>query len=173
MGRSGLDIELNIQDFAAVRQGSKWRLVVTLVGRHFDVSRVRRARKSYDVLIREIQAHGYLVETYQFPFIADERRAHSTLVERLAGIVDVRSDREVLMPYISFNPALGSGLIWVYGPDAQAIAVGSTRGSDSDPPFVPLNWEEFSRDLIVAHRFSPLIGVYSLGAAFARDSFAV
>jgi hypothetical protein len=42
----GLDIEPNIQDFAAVRQGSKGRLVVTLVGRYFDVSRVRRARKS-------------------------------------------------------------------------------------------------------------------------------
>jgi hypothetical protein len=66
------------------------------------------------------------------------------------------------MLYTSFNPALGSGLIWVCGPDAQAIAVGSTRGSDSDPHFLPLNWEEFSRDLIVAHRFSPIIGVYSL-----------
>jgi hypothetical protein len=31
-----------------------------------------------------------LVETHQFPFIADERRVHSTLLERLAGIVDVR-----------------------------------------------------------------------------------
>ena len=158
----GRDIEPNIQDFAAVRPGSKWRLVVTLVGRDFDVSRVRRARKSYEVLIREIQAHGYLVETNQFQSIADERRVHSTLLERLAGIVDVRGDREALMLYTSFNPALGSGLIWVCGPDAQAIAVGSTRGSDSDPHFVSLNWEEFSRDLIVAHRFSPIIGVYSL-----------
>ena len=86
----------------------------------------------------------------------------SQLLERLAGIVDVRGDREALMLYTSFNPALGSGLIWLYGPDAQAIAVGSTRGSDSDPHFLPLNWEEFSRDLIVAHRFSPIIGVYSL-----------
>jgi hypothetical protein len=31
-----------------------------------------------------------LVETHQSPFIADERRVHSTLLERLAGIVDVR-----------------------------------------------------------------------------------
>src|SRR6185369_7318472 len=25
-----------------------------------------------------------------------------------------------------------------------------------------LNWEEFSRDLVVAHHFSPIVGVYSL-----------
>jgi hypothetical protein len=43
--------------------------------------------ENHEVLIREIQAHGHLVETHQFPFIADERRVHSTLLERLAGIV--------------------------------------------------------------------------------------
>jgi hypothetical protein len=40
--------------------------------------------------------------------------------------VDVRGEREVLMVYTSFNQSLDSALIWVYGPDAQAIAVGST-----------------------------------------------
>jgi hypothetical protein len=31
-----------------------------------------------------------------------------------------------------------------------------------DAKYPPLNWEEFSRDLIVAHHFSPIVGVYSL-----------
>jgi hypothetical protein len=157
----GLDIEPNIQDFAAL-QGSKWRVAWTLIGRYFELRRVQRAKVSYAALVREIQAYGYAVETYQFPFIADERRTHSTLLERLAGIVDFKGDREVLMLYTSFNPALDSALIWVYGPDAQVIAVGSTSGPDSDPHFVRLNWNSFSRDLIVAHHFSHVVGIYNL-----------
>jgi hypothetical protein len=31
-----------------------------------------------------------------------------------------------------------------------------------DAKFPPLNWDEFSRDLIVARHFSKLVGVYSL-----------
>ena len=66
------------------------------------------------------------------------------------------------MLYTSFNRRLDSALIWVYGPEAQAIAVGSTAGSDADPRFHRLDWEEFSRELRVARHFSGAIGVYSL-----------
>jgi hypothetical protein len=100
-------------------------------------------------LIGRIQRDGYPVETYQFPFLADERKVHSTLLERLTGIVDLRGDREVFMTYSSFNHPVDSALIWEYGPEAQLLAVGSTAG-DPDPKFGPLNWDEFSRDLIVA-----------------------
>jgi hypothetical protein len=158
----GLDIEPNIQDFATLRQGNKWRLFLTLLGRYVDVQRVRDANYTYSALIREIRSHGYQVETYQFPFIADERAVRSSLLERLTGIVDVGGDREVLMVYTSFNQSLDSALIWVYGPDAQAIAVGSTTGPTSDPHFARLNWEEFSRDLMVANHFTHVIGVYNL-----------
>jgi hypothetical protein len=158
----GLDIEPNIQDFATLRQGNKWRLFLTLLGRYVDVQRVREANYTYSALIREIRSHGYQVETYQFPFIADERAVRSSLLERLTGIVDVGGDREVLMVYTSFNQSLDSALIWVYGPDAQAIAVGSTTGPTSDPHFARLNWEEFSRDLMVANHFTHVIGVYNL-----------
>ncbi|MGA8598394.1 MAG: hypothetical protein WB676_27060 [Bryobacteraceae bacterium] len=156
----GLDIEPSLQDFSALRS-SKLRLAATLFRRYFEWDRVRRAKESYVALIREIQSHGYPVETYQFPFIADERKMHSTLLERLAGIVDIRGNQEVLMLYTSFNPKIDSALIWVYGRETQAIAVGSTAGSASDH-FVPLNWAAFSRDLIVAHHFSNEIGVYNL-----------
>jgi hypothetical protein len=164
----GLDIEPNIQEFSSIRS-SKWHFVWTLIKRYFEIFRVRRARESYASLIREIQAHGYPVETYQFPFIADERRAHSTLLERLAGIVDVRGDQEVLMIYTSFNQRLDSALIWVYGPDAQAIAIGSTSGPEAPPQFTPLHWTEFSRDLIVASHFSHVVGVYNLQGAVQQD----
>jgi hypothetical protein len=158
----GLDIEPNIQDFATLRQGHRFRLFLTLLGRYVDTRRVRDAKYTYSALMREIRSHAYPVETYQFPFIADERAVRSSVLERLTGIVDVRGDREVLMLYTSFNASLDSALIWVYGPEARAIAVGSTTGPTSDPHFARLNWEEFSRDLIVANHFSHVIGVYNL-----------
>lgn len=157
----GLDIEPNIQDFEALRS-HKWHLFFSVIGRYFNPGRIQRAKATYADVIREMHRSGYKVDTYQFPFIADERDVHSTLLERITGIVDVRADREVLMLYTSFNPALDSAWIWAYGPEAQAIAVGITTGSDADPRFHPLNWMEFSRDLLVARHFSSTLGVYSL-----------
>jgi len=157
-----LDIEPNIQDFAALKEGRKWHLFLTLLERYFEMRRIREAKYTYGSLIQEIRSHGYQVETDQFPFIADERAVRSSVLERLTGIVDVRGDLEVLMVYTSFHQSLDSALIWVYGPDAQAIAVGSTTGPTSVPHFARLNWEEFSRDLMVANHFSHVIGVYNL-----------
>ena len=168
----GLDIEPNIQDFEAFGKGHKWHIVLVIIGRYFNTGRIKRAKKSYAELIREMHRNGYTVETYQYPFIADERRVHATLLERISGIVDIRADREALMLYTSFNPRLDSALIWVYGPEAQAIAVGSTTGSDADPRFRPLNWEEFSRDLLVARHFSSIIGVYSLQGCIQQGFLA-
>ncbi len=158
----GLDIEPSLQEFGAVLQGHPMRLVTALIRRCFDPEGVARARSSYSALIKRIQAAGYRVDTYQFPFLADERKIHSRLLERLAGIVDVRGDREVLMTYTSFNHTLDSALIWNYGPEAQLVAVGSTAGDPADTRFGPLKWEEFSRDVIVASHFSPVVGVYNL-----------
>lgn len=158
----GLDMEPSLQEFASLKQGGKWHLVSTLIMRLFDGQRIRHAESMYSALIREMQSHGYRVQTYQFPFIADERKVQSTVLERISGIVDVKGDEEVLMLYTSFAHQTDSALIWVYGPDAQAIAIGSTSGPDSDPRFVRLNWVAFSRDLIVANHFSHTVGVYNL-----------
>jgi hypothetical protein len=167
--RVGLDIEPTLQDFGAVTGGNPTRLVAAVVRRYFDLGRVSRARNAYAALIRRIQAGGYPVETYQFPFIADARKVHSTLLERLFGIVDVRGDREVLMTYTSFNHTLDAALIWEYGPEAQTLTVGVTAG-DPQPAsrFGPLTWDELSRDLLVAGHFSPVVGVYSLEGCVQR-----
>jgi hypothetical protein len=161
----GLDIEPSLGDWTTIQQGRKWRLVRSLVGRAFDGERIGQARAAYAALIRQMQSRGYTVQTYQLLFLADERRAHSTVLERLFGVVDVRSDDEVLMVYSSFNHALDAALVWGYGPDAHTIAVGSTAtagNSELDAKFGPLNWDEFSRNLIVASHFSHEVGVYSL-----------
>jgi len=159
----GLDIEPSLGDWAQIQQG-RWGLLTTLLRRAFDGQGVVRARAAYQNLIREIQAHGYQVQTYQLLFLADERRVHSTVLERLFRIVDVRGNDEALMVYSSFNHVLDGALVWAYGEDAQTIAVGSTAGSGDpkvDQKFAPLNWDEFSRDLIVASHFSKVVGVYS------------
>ncbi len=158
----GLDIEPALRDFESATQGHPWRVVEALVRRCFDFGRVGRARSGYAALIRRMQADGYRVDTYQFPFIADERKVGAHLLERLFGIVDVRGNREVFMTYTSFNHTIDSALIWAYGPEAQLLAVGSTAGDPHDPRFRPLDWDEFSRDLIVAAHFSPVVGIYSL-----------
>jgi hypothetical protein len=161
----GLDIEPSLDDWAQIQQGHRWRMVRTFLSRAFDGEKVAQARAAYQKLIRQMQEQGYAVETYQLLFVADARRVHSTLLERLFGIVDVRGNDEALMVYSSFNHALDGALLWSYGPDAQSIAVGSTASTgnpQTDAKFGPLNWEEFSTDLIVASHFSKLVGVYNL-----------
>jgi hypothetical protein len=101
------------------------------------------------------------VQTYQLPFLAEERETHSTLLERLFGIVDVRGNDEVLMAYSSFNHAAGGGIPLLYGPQTETLAVGITS-DDKAAGMTALSWEEFSRDLIVAAHFSHVVGVYSL-----------
>ena len=159
----GLDIEPTVQDFELLLQGHWLRFAGAIARRCFDAGRVQRARNAYRTLIKRMQTDGYRVDTYQFPFLADARKVHSELLERLFGIVDVRGDREVFMTYSSFNHAVDSALVWEYAPEAQLVAVGSTAG-DPKPggKFIPMNWDEFTHDAIVAGHFFPVVGVYSL-----------
>lgn len=168
----GLDIEPTLSEYGAL-MGHKGQLLRLMLHRAFDSGRVQHAREAYAELIRHMQSRGYLVQTYQLAFIADERKAHTTLLERLFGIVDVRGNEEVLMLYSSFNPEVGAGLIWQYGSDSQMIAVGSTARSGvpkMDAKFPALSWTEFSRDLIVARHFSKRVGVYSLEGCVQQGS---
>jgi hypothetical protein len=158
----GLDIEPNFSQLMSLKE-HKWRLARLLAARYFDWARVYRAREAYGLLIRRLRLRGYLVQTYQMPLIAAERRAHTTLLQRLLGIVDVRGDEEALMLYSSFKPSLGAGMVWAFGPEAQAVAIGSTQADPSaGANGTPLDWEQFSRDLIVASHFSHVVGVYNL-----------
>jgi len=165
----GLDFEPNFAELATLRS-HPWRLFTTLLWRAVDVQRMRRAKRAYSALIANMRAKGYFVQTYQLPILPLERRAHSSLLDRLLGTVDVRGDQEVLMLYTSYAPPpVGAAIIWKLGPDAQAIAIGVTDGDPRANPAV-LDWSRFSRDLIVAGHFSHLIGVYDLEGC-VRQSF--
>lgn len=158
----GLDIEPKLDEL----QGSKWHMGWTLLGRAFAGGRVEQADRVYASLVRKMQGDGHTVQTYQLMFLGDERRARSSVLQRTLGLVDVRGDDEALMLYTSFNHKAGAAMIWAYGPEAQTIAVGSTARSgmaDLDARYPPLNWDEFSRDLLVASHYSPrMVGIYSL-----------
>jgi hypothetical protein len=141
-----------------------WGLVPMLVPRLFDRARPERSRAAYRELVDQIRADGWTVENYQFPLIADERQAGSTLLQRIA-LVDVMTDREVWMIYSSFMRALGPGLIWNYGPEAPAIGVGTTGGGPVMPgaPRLPvLSWEELARDLRLAGHWCDQVLIHSL-----------
>jgi hypothetical protein len=156
----GLDIEPNFAELASLN-GHWWRLFTTLLWRAVDVQRMNRAQRAYSALIANIRSRGYFVQTYQLPYLPVERKAHSSLLDRILGTVDVRGDQEVLMLYTSYTGPVGAAIIWKLGPDAQSIAICCTDGDPAANPAV-LDWSRFSRDLIVAGHFSHLIGVYNL-----------
>jgi hypothetical protein len=159
----GLDIEPDIRELGHLAHGNGWNLLPVFMGRLFDYRQMRAARANYAGLLARIHAAGWQTQTYQFPFIADERAAGSTVLQRLVHLIDVKGDHEVLMLYSSFTPTYGAGLIEAYGTEADAIAIGSTGGdSKLDAGTTPLDWTRFLRDYRAARRWSRSIGVYSL-----------
>lgn len=160
----GVDIEPDMREVQ--RLIADKRLILPTLLRHaLDRERLRRAQVMYGALFTQMRLDGYRVDSYHIPIIVDERRAGSTLLQRIAGLVDLPADREVLMLYSSFLRPYGAGALWSYAPEAQSIAVGSTGGGvdvggvDQIPP---LSWEEFSRDLRLARRWCDDLFVFSL-----------
>lgn len=162
--RVGLDIEPDADFYKQIMDNPR-RLPAMLLPRLRDHERPERARQSYAALVARIHQDGWEVENYQFPLIADERKTKATLLQRLLGLVDVRTDLEVWMLYTSFLRTLGPGLLWSYGPEADAIAVGSTGGGpdiEGHPQVPALSWDEFARDLRLAAHFTDQVCVHSL-----------
>ena len=92
----GLDIEPDVRIYQQISADPK-RVVPILLRNVRDRDRPQRARIAYEALIERMQSDGWTVENYQLPPMADERRAGSTLLQRLFGVVDVHTDREVWM----------------------------------------------------------------------------
>lgn len=160
----GLDIEADInemKDFTD-RRGA---IVQKALKRLRDTKGYRLAKKSYEALVAQIHADGYLVESYHFPLIVDDREADSTVLQRVAGLVEIAVDREVLMLYSSFFRPHGQAVLWSYAQHAQAIGIGNTGGGVQTGGLenVPyLTWDEFATDLRLAKRSGKPIYVFSL-----------
>jgi hypothetical protein len=160
----GLDIEPDIHDLQRLLK-SRWRLLPALLPRLARGARLREARAAYGTLVDRIRADGHRVDSYQLPFIVDERRAGSTLLQRLLGVLDLPVDREVLMLYSSFVRPHGPGVLCSYGPRARSVGVGVTGGGVDVPDLLavpPLDWEELARDLRLTRRWTDDVHVFSL-----------
>jgi hypothetical protein len=159
----GFDVEPDYEEMGMLVTGQIGALLPRLFRRLFDRDTVPRAERAYAALVGRARADGYRVESYHFPFIADERRAGSWLLRRAFQLVDVPADTEVFMLYTSFTPGIGPGILWSYAPDAGGIGVGSTGGGvelPGEPP--PLTWKALARDLRLARRWSGEVFIFSL-----------
>lgn len=159
----GLDIEPDINELQALA-ASRLRGLRKFL-RRASAQRLARGRAAYHDLVRQIRSDGFVVESYQFPFIVDERKAGSRLLQRLTGVLDLPADREVLMLYTSFTPSIGHGLLWSYGRQAGGIGLGSTGGGVTMEGLVDtrsLTWEQFRRDLLLAARLNTQLYIFSL-----------
>jgi len=168
----GLDIEPDMRDAERLAT-DRWGLLAALLPRAFDYERMRRAQAEYSLLVAQMRADGYSVESYVFPLMLDERKAGSTLLRRVSGLVEVSADCEVPMLYSSFLRPRGAGALWSYAPEAQAVALGSTGGGvtvGGADKVRPLDWNELSRDLRLARRWVSDIYIFSLEGC-VREGF--
>jgi hypothetical protein len=157
----GLDIEPDFNQLAALRN-HRLRLLEMLLLRSLNTKRMTQATQAYSSLIRQLQGQGFRVQTYQMPYLPAERDVGTTLIDRMLGTVDVRGNDEYLMLYSSYARQVGAAIIWSLGRGAQGISIGVTDGGTPGTGTGALDWNEFSRDLIVASHFTKQIGVYNL-----------
>jgi len=159
----GLDIEPDINDVSLALE-RKGALFPKYIKKILSNKNLKLAEENYQALVHKIHDDGYLVESYQIPILLDERKARSTFVRRMVGLVDLQVDREVWMLYTSIFRPHGVGILGSYAPETQAIGVGVTGGGVDiqNLDSFPLNWGEFSRDLRLAWYWCDNIYIFSL-----------
>jgi hypothetical protein len=160
----GLDIEPRLDRVQLLGPG--WvKEIPTLLVRLFLGNLYKRRETDLRALITNIRADGYAVETYNFPFIIEEREADSNFISKIFGTPPLESDREVLMLYSSFQKKNGDAFLWSYAPRAEGIGLGSTGGGvelEDGEPLKTMNWSDLHRDLLIAKSFNQHIYLFSL-----------
>ena len=174
----GLDIEPSLAELrAARRQGPR-----SLFNRAFlaqSNALYPAARDAYLDLAALIRHDGYAVHTYQYPFIVDDRRAGTTLIQRMLDIVDVPADEEVLMLYSSnffrglLRSDLGGAFVQSYGQHADGIGIGVTGGGVILDPLTGvqsarMSLAAFRRDLRIAAQYTDVVHIFSLEGCVDR-----
>ena len=159
----GVDIEPDIKEFQHILS-NKMRVLPILLKRIFIKKCFDDACKTYHALVTKMKADGYAVDSYEFLFMDDDRRAGSCLLGRLLGVTDVPANRRVLMLYSSFFRPYGAAVLCNYACGADSVAIGSTGGGVELDGMdqKPLSWDEFSRDLRLARCSCDDIHIFSL-----------
>lgn len=161
----GLDFEPDLRDLDELMV-KPLRTVGRWMFRRGRLPVLEAAARRYQTLIDTLRAARWKVETYQFPFVVDDRRFASRFWQRTLGALAVDADREVVMLYSSLLPA-GHGMLSHYAPHCRAIAVGSTGGGID--PLPKLSWPELERDLLTAAAHASHVFVFSLEGCVAQQ----
>ncbi len=167
----GLDMEPSLADVQSVRHTR--RALFSRLWRSQRNALFPAAQSAYTDLVANIRHDGYTVYAYQIPLIVDDRRAGTTLVQRIFDVVDLPVDEEVLMCYSSILPRdlfgndLNGAFVRSYAVHANGLAIGSTGGGVVLDPVTgaqahQLTWAAFVRDLQIAVRYTPTVHIFSL-----------
>ncbi len=158
----GLDIEPDINEIYTLINPSL-HLAGKALRRLLKPSNYREKQQAYGRLADQIREDGWQVEAYHTPLISDALKSHSTVIQRVFGLVDFPVDRKVFMLYTSFVRGLGPAFLQVYAADTDSVGIGNTGGGVENPDEPPyLSWEEFSRDLLLAHAAGKTMHIFSL-----------
>ena len=139
----GIDISADVRD--TVRFGDYPAVDVnTFLRRISNRWHIDAATKSYENLLSLIRADNHRIESYEIPFIRDDRVSGSTLARRLLGLPAIAADAVVVSLYSSHSRPYGPGLISTYAPECAAVAIGdcTTDGNNQ-----PMSEHELWRDL--------------------------
>ena len=160
----GLDIEPRLDRMKLF--GKAWKdELPDLVRRLFSARKYKKRESDLRALINQIRCDGFPVETYNFPFVVEERKAESDIFSRILGTPALEADREVLMLYSSFFDKNGDAILWSYAHQAQGIGLGSTGGGvelEGGAPLREMRWVDLRRDLLLANTFTRHIYIFSL-----------
>jgi len=169
----GLDLEVDMRNEEEF-QNDQWIILMESVFSR-NMEALELARSELYSLVDLIHSYGYPVQTYIIPFILDERKINSTILQRLIGAVDIHGnliDMEVPMLYSSAFPD-GLGLMESYmnGSDSShAIGIGVTGGpAVAGSNGIYRNWTEFERDLLFSKNRTRNIFIYSLEGCAEND----
>ncbi len=157
----GLDLEPDMND-EKLALSHPWILAWKVYKRLYDNKSVRDGKQLYHSLIAKMKADGYSVESYIIPFVYEERARKTSSVQKLLGIVDIETDKEIPMLYTS---AMGNpGIIPLYHRDNMPIALGSTGGGVKIQgiELAALSWDELERDLLIASKLTDEIHIFCL-----------
>lgn len=157
----GIDIEPDMND-AKLAIKHPWKLGWKVYKRLYDNNSLNEAKAIYQMLISTMKSDGFRVESYLIPFIYDERAKNTTSVQKLMGIVDLKTEVEIPMLYTSAmnNPAI----IPTYQRDRMPIALGSTGGGVviEGIELKAITWDNLERDILLASQFTDEIHIFCL-----------
>jgi hypothetical protein len=160
----GLDIEPDFEE-SAMFEARNPKVLPIIWRRLNDKKGYEESRLAYLGLVNQIHADGYKVEAYHSTYVVDDRAAHSTVLKRALGLIDVQVDRVVLMLYSSFSRPYGQAMLESYAASTDSFGLGVTGGgveTDTGDTVAPLSWVEFTTDLRIAAKYKKPIHIFSL-----------